>query len=145
MDDSFGRSVSLLADASTILVGAPREDTGGTWAGAVYVFSRAGAVGTAYTQTAKLQASDRTANAYFGHSVSHSGDGSTILVGTWDQSGQSTGSVYVFTLPKNDAMPLTSPPPPPPLSPGAFPQLGADIDGEALRCRPPSPSLCPSE
>ena len=39
-DDLFGYSVSISADGSTAIVGALYEDTGGSQAGAAYIFTR---------------------------------------------------------------------------------------------------------
>lgn len=55
--------------------------------GSAYVFTRSG---SAWTQQAKLVASDGTAGNYFGYSVSMSGE--TIAVGAYN-----VDSVYVFT------------------------------------------------
>ena len=51
--DDYGYSVALEGD--TAVVGARYEDTGGTSAGSVYVFTRSG---TSWSQQAKLNASD---------------------------------------------------------------------------------------
>ncbi|XRB08812.1 FG-GAP repeat protein [Pycnococcus provasolii] len=98
--DYFGWSVSTSADGSTVVVGAPFEDTGGQWAGAAYVFTRGGAGGsTSYTEVAKVQASDKQARDLFGWSVSTSADGSTVFVGAPDEDtgGSMAGAAYVFT------------------------------------------------
>ena len=71
----FGGTVSVSGD--TLVVGAPEEDTtGGTDAGAAYVFVRSG---TAWIQQARLTASDAAPRYGFGSSVSVSGD--TAVVG----------------------------------------------------------------
>jgi hypothetical protein len=92
--DYFGYSVSLSGD--TALVGAYSDDhAGGTSAGSAYVFARSG---TAWTEQAKLTASDAAANEAFGISVSISGD--TIVVGADgdDQAlGTNVGSAYMFS------------------------------------------------
>lgn len=68
--DWFGRSVARAGDV--VLVGAPRHDvttSGGdvlSDAGSVYVFTRSG---TTWTETARLSASDASADAYFGFTV----------------------------------------------------------------------------
>ncbi|GHP10826.1 hypothetical protein PPROV_000955700 [Pycnococcus provasolii] len=91
--DQFGYSVLTSADGSTVVVGAPYEDTGGYDAGAAYVFTRGVPSGN-WTEVMKLQASVRRAKDYFGWSVSTSADGSTVVVGA---TGSDGGSVYVFT------------------------------------------------
>tara|TARA_B110000444_G_scaffold111119_1_gene104869 strand:+ start:91 stop:1413 length:1323 start_codon:yes stop_codon:yes gene_type:complete len=91
--DQFAReAISISGD--TIVVGAYREDTGGSDAGSAYVFIRSG---TSWSQQAKLQASDAAAGDRFGAAVSISSD--TIVAGASleDTAGTDTGSVYVFT------------------------------------------------
>ncbi len=103
-DDNFGGSVSISSDGNTAVVGANGEDTGGSNAGAAYIFIR---TGSAWTQQAKIQALDKEADDSFGSylllgdgsSVSISGDGNTVIVAAQleDTGGQSTGAVYIFT------------------------------------------------
>lgn len=91
-DDRFGSSVMI--DGNTAIIGVPYDDEKGTGSGSAYVFTR---TGTAWTQQAKLLATDGTANSQFGTSVSVSGDTAVIgAVGDNDQ-GTSSGSAYVFT------------------------------------------------
>ena len=68
-EDYFGNSVAISGDYA--IVGAQGEDTGGSHAGAAYIFARSG---TSWTQQAKVQASDKQASNFFGFSVSISGD-----------------------------------------------------------------------
>ncbi|WP_095987402.1 DUF7507 domain-containing protein [Cystobacter fuscus] len=87
--DNFGWSVALSGD--TAVVGAPDDDTG---AGSAYVFVRSG---TAWSQQAKLTASDAAALDSFGTSVALSGD--TAVVGAYGDdtaAGEDAGSAYVF-------------------------------------------------
>ncbi|MDB4934667.1 MAG: Integrin alpha beta-propellor repeat protein [Labilithrix sp.] len=117
---SFGYSVTLSADGSTLAVGAPTEssaavgiagnqaDTSLSNAGAVYVFARSG---TTWSQQAYVKASNTRANASFGRSVALSGDAGTLAVGAntessaatgingnqADTSAYASGAVYVFT------------------------------------------------
>jgi hypothetical protein len=99
MNAQFGLSVSLNGDRA--LVGANLSSPGGTtYAGAAYIFTRA-TDGT-WTQEAKLVASDKAANDYFGFSVSLSGD--RALVGAFysDPGGTTdAGAAYVFTRASN--------------------------------------------
>ena len=95
-DDWFGRSVSISSDGSYAIVGAEREDTGASNAGAAYIFVRSG---TSWSQQAKIQASDAstTANAQFGYSVSISGDGSYAIVGSHRWNGSTwAGAAYIY-------------------------------------------------
>ncbi len=111
--DNFGRSVALSGD--TLVVGAPFEDGDGSHgeadnsalkAGAVYVFTRSGAV---WSQQAYLKASNAELLDFFGTSVAISGD--TLVVGAHGRNGIGryseeteafipaayAGAVYVFT------------------------------------------------
>ncbi len=124
--DSFGRSVALSGDGSTLAVGADREDSAAIGindtsigqadnsasnAGAVYIFTRSG---SSWTQQAYIKASNTEAGDSFGRSVALSGDGSTLAVGAdredsvatgindtsigqADNSAFNAGAVYVFT------------------------------------------------
>ena len=77
-DDQFGYSVAVAGD--TAVVGAHSDDTlAGTDAGSAYVFVRSGG---AWTQQAKLTASDAAAGDHFGISVAVAGD--TAVVGAYD-------------------------------------------------------------
>jgi hypothetical protein len=91
-DDRFGWSVAL--DGDTVVVGAYRGDTGGTDAGAAYVFTR---TGTTWTEQEILYASDAEASDNFGRSVALDGD--TVVVGAYgeDTGGSVAGAAYVFT------------------------------------------------
>ena len=89
--DTFGASVAISGD--TALVGANRNDSVGTDAGAAYIFVRSG---TTWTQQAKLTAADGASNDQFGVSVALSGD--TALVGAIfnDGAASDAGAAYVF-------------------------------------------------
>ncbi|WP_437635726.1 cadherin-like beta sandwich domain-containing protein [Sorangium sp. So ce854] len=95
-DDQFGYSLALSGD--TLAVAAPREDSSATGvngnqgsnaapnAGAVYIFTRAGAT---WSQQAYLKASNTDAQDLFGHSVSLDGD--TLVVGAPNEDSSATG------------------------------------------------------
>jgi len=85
--DEFGCSVSI--DGDYAIVGAYGDDDNGVWSGSAYVFIRSG---TAWTQQAKLLASDGAAYDAFGCSVSIDGD-YAIVGAAADDSG---GSAYLF-------------------------------------------------
>ena len=89
-NDYFGYSVSI--DGDTVAVGAYQEDSTGTNAGAVYVFTRSG---TTWTQQAKLAATDigGIQNVWVGFSVAISGD--TLVAGGYRANDR--GAAYVFT------------------------------------------------
>lgn len=96
-DEQFGYAVALSSDGNTALVGANSDDVGSnTDQGSVYVFLRSGG---AWSQQAKLAASDGAAEDFFGTAVALSSDGNTALIGVWqdDVSGNADqGSAYVF-------------------------------------------------
>ena len=101
--DEFGNSVAI--DANTIVVGASGDDGDALeFTGSAFVFVMPGSGGWVSTSTAaKLTASTRGDNDYFGRSAAIDGD--TIVVGadeaenTVDGSQVKTGSAYVFTKP----------------------------------------------
>jgi hypothetical protein len=97
--DYFGTSVAL--DGDTAVIGASlSDDSGTTDNGAAYVFTRAGGI---WTEQAKLLASDKAREDYFGYSVALDGDtaviGATgVYGGTGPHSDENTnGAAYVFT------------------------------------------------
>ncbi|QDU66452.1 FG-GAP repeat protein [Engelhardtia mirabilis] len=87
----FGWSVAI--DGDFAAVGAYRNATQGSLAGAVYVFER---IAGNWTQTQVLYASDASDGAQFGWTLAM--DGSTLLVGADLQGppGNGAGAVYVF-------------------------------------------------
>jgi len=117
--DRFGYSVALSSDGSTMAVGAEGEassatgvggdqaDNGAPAAGAVYIFSRAGAV---WSQQAYVKASNAGESDWF-EMVALSSDGATLAVGApgedsgatgiggnqADNSVTDSGAVYTFT------------------------------------------------
>jgi hypothetical protein len=94
-NDRFGTSVSISSDGLTAIVGAFFEDTGGSNAGAAYVFVRAGST---WTEQVKIQASDKEGGDNFGYSVSISSDGLTAIVGAHNEDTGATdaGAAYIF-------------------------------------------------
>jgi hypothetical protein len=91
--DYFGKSVSISGDYA--IVGADGSDPDSkSRAGAAYIFVRSG---TTWSQQAKLVASDKAANDYFGGSVSISGIYAIIGATGKDPNGQSSaGAAYTF-------------------------------------------------
>ena len=95
--DKFGASVAI--DRDTVVVGSAFDDDFGSSSGSAYVFVRSG---DAWTQQAKLLASDGFISDVFGTSVAISGD--TVVVGApgHDVSRpgmrrrDSAGAAYVF-------------------------------------------------
>ena len=97
----FGSSVVITADGSTIVVGATQNGSKATDAGSAYIFTKQ-SNGT-YLQTQKLVAADRASRDKFGESVAITPDGSTVVVGAFqdDDKGSDSGSAYVFTKQSN--------------------------------------------
>ena len=90
--DNFGWSVSISGDRA--IVGAWREDAGGSDAGAAYVFERNGA--GVWQEVQKLVASNAQTDYYFGHSVSISGDRAVVGARWEDAAASRAGAAYVF-------------------------------------------------
>ncbi|KIF50247.1 hypothetical protein [Vibrio owensii] len=117
--DSFGFSVSLDSDGTTLLVGAPGEsssaqsingdetDNTGSLSGAAYVFELQN---NQWAQTAYLKSTNSDKLDSFGYDVSLSDDGLTAVVGSpgedsnaisvngneMDNSSDNSGAAYVF-------------------------------------------------
>ena len=91
--DFFGQSVSL--DGDRALVGATLDDDNGSGSGSAYVFAFNGA---AWSQQAKLLASDGEAFDDFGTSVALHGDRALVGAVAEDENGASAGSAYVFAF-----------------------------------------------
>ena len=94
--DHFGISVSVAADGKTVVVGSRYDDDTATDSGSAYVYDFDG---IKWNESQKLNASDAGASDYFGHSVTISADGKTIVVGAYANDsveGANTGSAYLF-------------------------------------------------
>ena len=94
-DDRVGRpDLDYSSGSYTLAVGVPNEDTGGTSAGAVYIFTSTN--GTTWSQQQKIQASSTGASDYFGASVSVSGN--SLVVGAYgdDDTVTNAGAIYIF-------------------------------------------------
>ena len=88
--------MSISSDGSYVIVGAPGEDTGGSNAGAAYIFTRSGST---WTQQQKIQSSDVQSGDGFGGSVSISSDTNHAIVGAAgeDTGFTAAGSSYIFS------------------------------------------------
>jgi len=75
------------------IVGARKEDTGGSNAGAAYIFKRDG---TSWTQEEKIVASDAGKDDQFGNSVAISGDYAIVGAYLEDAGGNIAGAAYIF-------------------------------------------------
>jgi len=94
-NDYLGISIAISGD--TVVVGAHGDDV---YRGSAYIFEKPGSGWSgSLTETAKLTASDRAANDYFGVSVAISGN--TVVIGAWgdDCKVADCGSAYVFVKP----------------------------------------------
>ncbi len=118
--DAWGNSLALSADASTLLVGAPGENSSGAgWnsisnsdlndSGAVYLLRNTNG---AWRQTAFIKALNPGTNDRFGHAVAMSGDARAIFAGApfeastaqgvgspMNESAPETGAVYMYPVP----------------------------------------------
>jgi hypothetical protein len=95
--DSFGRFLTLSGDGRTLAVGAPFDDRGNgqvsiSEAGAAYVFTLAD--DGQWSEQSYLKAPDPQANAFFGHRLSLSSDGTTLAISAPGESD--VGIVYLF-------------------------------------------------
>ena len=97
--DLFGACVDINSDGTKIVVGSEEQDTGGSAAGAAYVYTySSGSWGTEQ----KIQASDKTGSVEFGTSAAFNTDGTKLIVGAlYEDSGTTTdntnsGAAYVF-------------------------------------------------
>ncbi len=87
----FGESVALSADGNTALIGAPSDNEA---YGAAWVFTRSG---TTWTQQGeKLTGGGEVGEGYFGKNVALSGDGTTALIGGYNDN-EHKGAAWVFT------------------------------------------------
>jgi len=88
-DDQFGRSVAISGDVA--IVGASRNDDNGPSSGSAYLFDT-----TTGDQLAKLLPSDGAEMDNFGYSVSISETMAAVGAYGDDDTGGSSGSVYVY-------------------------------------------------
>ncbi len=91
-EDLFGSSVSISLNYA--IVGADQEDTGGTNAGAAYIFKKNNSGN--WIETQKIQASDKEEEDHFGKSVAIGG--THLIVGAYleDTGGVGAGAAYIF-------------------------------------------------
>lgn len=87
---NYGSSVDVQASNNTAVIGSPRD--GGDDRGAIYIYVNTN--GT-WARQAYFSPADLTSFAYFGTSVSISGE--TVVVGAWGNGASAEGAVYVYT------------------------------------------------
>jgi hypothetical protein len=103
----FGMSVALVS-RTTLVVGAPYDDTRGTMSGAVYVFSRDLGGTNHWGQVAKLSPSDGASGDRFGQTVGYS-EGYIVVGAPYDDDkGTDSGTVYLYGLASVQAGDTTS-------------------------------------
>jgi hypothetical protein len=99
-DDQFGAAVALSSDGSTVVVGAPGEDTfvsrgsasgDGTDSGAIFVYRRLDVSSSSSRTPAFIKAKFPGNGARYGSSISISANGDTIAVGAPGESGLQAG------------------------------------------------------
>ena len=98
--DYFGRSVAMSADGTRIAIGAPNNDTGGSNAGQVRIFTWSGSEWTQTGSDINGEASGKS-----GYSVAMSADGTHIAIGAaefrapiFNGSLSIFGQVRIYTL-----------------------------------------------
>lgn len=96
-NDFFGCSAAV--SGNTILIGAYQDDDNADDSGSAYVFVYDG---VSWVQRAKLVASDAAANDAFGASVALFGETAVVGAPYDDESGDNSGSAYVFHFDGSD-------------------------------------------
>lgn len=94
--DLFGSSIDISRDQTTLAIGVQGHFATVSYQGAAAIYTKVGGV---WTLQQLLVASDAAVNDYLGRSISLSGDGDTVAVGTAfrDGAGINRGAVYVWT------------------------------------------------
>ncbi|OHD54121.1 MAG: hypothetical protein A2Y33_10430 [Spirochaetes bacterium GWF1_51_8] len=108
--DYFGKSTDISGDGKIIIIGSPNDDDIATDSGAVYVYRDIGE-GNGWIID-KLIPSYDTNYLHFGHQIAISGDGNTIVVGTFRENDSSYsiwdfsnfGAYYYFYVYKWDGL-----------------------------------------
>lgn len=100
-NDYFGYATAISSAGDTIAIGAYYDDDKGSNSGSVYIYRRSGST---WVRSIKLVAYDGYSNDYFGHSLALSGDGQTLVVGSYldDDEGTNSGSAYVYVRTGDD-------------------------------------------
>ena len=93
--DLFGYCVDINSDGTKIVVGSEESDTGGSAAGAAYVYTYSSG---SWGSEQKIQASDKRFNTEFGTSASFNTDGTKLIVGARyeDEGSTNSGAAYIF-------------------------------------------------
>jgi hypothetical protein len=95
--DWFGRQVFISSTGNEIIISSYKSDiASNTDQGAVYLFRQNGST---YVQEKKFTASDGEAEDYYGYSISISGDGNRVLIGSKNDTvgtNDNQGSIYLY-------------------------------------------------
>ena len=91
-NDQFGSSVSISGDYA--IVSSPRENEGGDYAGAAYIFHKTGT--NTWDAGTKIVATDPEENDFFGRSVSISGDYAIVGADYESEVANRSGAAYIF-------------------------------------------------
>jgi hypothetical protein len=83
----FGSNVSLSADGTVAVIGAPGENS---YVGAAYIYRN---IEGTWTQTARMESG--VASSWFGLSISVNSDGSVALIGANGENG-GNGAAYIY-------------------------------------------------
>jgi hypothetical protein len=104
-NDYFGSSVAVVGN-DRVLIGASRDDTGATDAGAVYLFNTNGTLLTTFTNPAPA------ASDYFGSSVAAVRNDRILIGASRDDTGATdAGTVYLFSTNGTQLTTFTNPAP----------------------------------
>lgn len=93
--DRFG--ISVFVSGEIAIVGASFNDDNGNNSGSAYIYAKDQGGIDNWGEVKKLTASDAATNHSFGISVSLSQDNAIVGAQLWNSSGQSDGSVYIFS------------------------------------------------
>jgi cyclophilin family peptidyl-prolyl cis-trans isomerase len=96
-NDNFGYSVSINGEYA--IIGAIGDNPHGSYSGSAYIFRHNG---SAWTQKAKLTASDGAASDVFGYSVATDGYYAVVGAQLNDEKGSDAGAAYIFEPNKTD-------------------------------------------
>lgn len=91
-DTLLGNALDLSADGNTLAIGETRYPNLRTGGGAIHIYTRSG---DTWTKQAQLIGTGIVAGDQFGHCISISADGNTILAGVY--RANSVGAAYIFT------------------------------------------------
>ncbi|MBN2439987.1 MAG: FG-GAP repeat protein [Spirochaetales bacterium] len=89
--DNFGVQAAISSDGSTIITGARYKNDNGSDSGSIYIYT-----GSYWETETKITPSDGSEGDLFGNRVAISSDGSTVVVGAYNNNNLTSGSVYFY-------------------------------------------------